>query len=290
MTVAARLGLGAGLIGRAPVEETLRRMSDAEAFATVAMAADAGVQLIDLPAQRPDGERVLGEVLPPSSPLRLVLKTGAIIDNADGLERRARAALQRLGRERAHALVIHTPSALLGDDGPALWDRLRRLKDEGLFEAIGIAACVCDNPLGLARRFKPDIMQLPGSLLDQRLIADGSLGEIADLGVAIHLRSVFMQGLLFLAGHELPPGMAALTPGLSRIRLILAQSGSDPLQAALAFALSRAEVATVIVGVTSPLELRAALAAAAAPAPDLDWDALALNPPCRKGAQQCLAA
>jgi aryl-alcohol dehydrogenase-like predicted oxidoreductase len=290
MSVAARLGLGAGLIGRGPPGETSRRMSDAEAFAAVAMAADAGIQVIDLAAQRPDAERVLGEVLPTSPALRIVLKTDPGLETAEALERGARAALQRLGRDRVHALVVQNPASLLGDDGPAIWDRMRRLKDEGRIEAIGICACVCDDPLGLARRFKPDLMQLPASLLDQRLIADGTLGEIAALGVHIHLRSIFMQGLLFLAGHELPADMAAMTPGLSRIRLILAQAGADPLQAALAFALSRAEVSTVIIGVTSPSELRAALAAASAPPPELDWSALALNPPCLAGAQRCLAA
>jgi aryl-alcohol dehydrogenase-like predicted oxidoreductase len=290
MTIAARLGLGAGLIGRASGVGASRRMSDAEAFATVAIAADAGLAVIDMPSGRPDGERVVGEVLSSTSPLRIVLKTSAQMEAADALEHGAKASLQRLGRERAHALVIHNPSALLGMHGKAIWDRARELKDAGLFDVIGISACVCDDPLGLARRFKPDLMQLPASLLDQRLIVDGVLGEIAALGVAIHLRSVFMQGLLFLASHDLPPDVAELTPGLSRIRLALAEAGADPLQAALAFALSREEVSTVILGVTSPSELRAALAAAAAPAPPLDWSALALNAACRKDFRSCLAA
>lgn len=290
MTVAARLGLGAGLIGRGPAGETARRMSDAEAFAAVAMAADAGVQVIDLAARRPDAERVLGEVLPATPALRIVLKTEPTCDTAEATERALQSALQRLGRTSVHALVVQDPSILLGAEGPAIWDRLRRLKDDGRLEAIGIAACVCDDPLGLARRFKPDLMQLPASLLDQRLIADGTLGELATLDIHIHLRSIFMQGLLFLAGHELPADMAAMTPGLSRIRLILAEARADPLQAALAFALAQAEVSTVIIGVTSPSELRAALAAAAAARPELDWSTLALNPPCLAGVQRCRAA
>ena len=290
MTVASRLGLGAGLIGRGAAGETARRMYDAEAFAAIAMATDAGVGVIDLAPQRPDAERVLGEVLPLSPPLRIILKTDPTAETAEAVERGVQSALQRLGRDRVHALVVQNPSTLLGPEGPAIWNRMRRLKDEGRIEAVGISACVCDDPLGLARRFKPDLIQLPASLLDQRLIANGALGEISALGVAIHLRSIFMQGLLFLAGHELPADMAAMTPGLSRIRLILAEARTDPLQAALAFALAQAEVSTVIVGVTSPSELRAALAAAAAPPPDLDWSALALNPPCLAGIQRCLAA
>ncbi len=290
MTVASRLGLGAGLIGRPAAGKPSRRMSDAEAFATLAIAADARIAMIDMPSGRPDGERVVGEVLPSTSPLRVVLKTSLQSEEADELEHGAKASLQRLGRERAHALVIHNPSALLGVNGRAIWDRARRMKATGLFDAIGISACVCDDPVGLARRFKPDLMQLPASLLDQRLLVDGALGEIAALGIAIHLRSVFLQGLLFLGSHDLPADVARLTPGLSRIRLALAEAGADPLQAALAFALSREEVSIVILGVTSPSELRAALAAASAPAPKLDWSALALDFPCLKDLQSCLAA
>lgn len=290
MTVATKLGLGAGLIGRGPAGATLRGISEAEAFAIVAMAVDAGLQVIDLAADRPDAERILGEVLPSTPSLRLILKTPHLAHTAEAVERGMLSALQRLGRDRAHALVVHNPSILLGAEGPAIWDCMRRLKDDGRIDALGISACVCNDPVGLARRFKPDLMLLPASLLDQRLITDGSLGEIDALGIKIHLRSIFVQGLLFLAGHELPTDLAAMTPGLSRIRLTLAEAGSDPLQAALAFALSRAEVSTVVVGATSAFEFRAALAAAAAPPPDLDWGALALNSPCLAGVKHCLAA
>ena len=120
-------------------------------------------------------------------------------------------------------------------------------------------------------------MQLPASLLDQRLIQDGVLDDIAGRGVELHLRSIFLQGLLFLPRDGLPAGLAAAGPRLSRIRRTIAEAGADPLQAALAFALSRPEASAVVVGVASAAELRAVLAAAAAPAPQLDWGALALD-------------
>src|SRR5690606_36251470 len=133
--------------------------------------------------------------------------------------------------------------------------------------------------LGLARRFKPDVMQLPLSVLDQRLIQDGVLTEVAALGVEVHLRSIFLQGLLFLPRDGLPAPLAGEGPRLSRIRRTMAEAGADPLQAALAFALGRPEASAVIVGVSSAAELRAITAAAAAPAPSLDWGQLALDHP-----------
>ena len=133
-------------------------------------------------------------------------------------------------------------------------------------------------------------MQLPASVLDQRLIQDGVLQDIAALGIEIHLRSIFLQGLLFLPRDGLPQGLAAAGPRLSRIRRTMAEAGADPLQAALSFALARPEAAAVVVGVTSAAELRAILAAAASPAPDLDWDALALDHTLALDPQRWVAA
>ena len=174
------------------------RMSEAEAMAAVALAADAGVRLIDTSAQYGDSEAVLGRVVPkapPSPPpFRIVTKTAPVTVGVNLVETAARASLVRLGVTKAAAIVVHTAADLLGPDGPELWTRLNRLKDEGLYEAVGISARAADDPVGLARRFKPDVMQIPVSLLDQRLIADGALSTLAELGVEVHLRSVFQQG------------------------------------------------------------------------------------------------
>jgi aryl-alcohol dehydrogenase-like predicted oxidoreductase len=154
---------------------------------------------------------------------------------------------------------------------------MKRLRDEGLFARIGVSAYAEDDPLGLARRFRPDVMQVPTSLLDQRLIADGTLAEVAALGVEIQLHSIFLQGLLFVPRYGLPRELADAGPSLSRIRRTIAEAGADPLQAALSFALARPEASTVVVGVATAAELQAIVAAAAAPPPALDWGALALD-------------
>ena len=70
-------------------------------------------------------------------------------------------------------------------------------------EALEVLA---ENPVQLAEQFRPDAMQVPFSLLDQRLLRDGSLSRLKELGVEIHARSIFLQGLLFL---ENPPAKLA---------------------------------------------------------------------------------
>ncbi len=292
MTSAAqKLGLGSALFGaRSAPAAGQMGVAAPEAFAIIALAAEAGVHLIDTAAQWGASEAVLGEVLPSHPPFSIVTKTAPIAGGIEAVERRARASLDRLGQTRARALLVHDAADLLSPDGPALWTRLRRLKDAGLFEAIGFSACACDDPLGLARRFQPDIVQVPLNLLDQRLIANGALGELAAMGVEVHLRSIFLQGLMFRPGHDLPIEARVLAPGLSRLRRRVAEAGADPLRIALAFALSRPEASRVIVGVSSPQELRAVLAAATGVLPELDWDAFRAATPCPLTQRTCAAA
>jgi aryl-alcohol dehydrogenase-like predicted oxidoreductase len=145
---------------------------------------------------------------------------------------------------------------------------------------VGISAYASDDPAGLARRFGPDIIQAPASLLDQRLLVDGTLANIREMGVEVHLRSIFLNGLLFLPPDRAPSHLgAAAISRLSRARRLIAEGRSDPLQAALAFALSRQEASAVIVGAATAAEVNAVIAAAASPPPDLDWDDLALDDP-----------
>ncbi len=71
------------------------------------------------------------------------------------------------------------------------------------------------------------------------------------MGIEVHLRSIFLNGLLFLPPDRAPHHLKAAASRISRARRLIAEGRSDPLQAALGFALSRVEAATVLVGVTS---------------------------------------
>lgn len=274
----ARLGLGTAQFGLDyGVSNRRGRVGEDEVRAVLDTAACSRMTLVDTAAAYGDAERVLGRSWPFPSPFQVVTKTLRLSEGLDRLEARARRSLERLGLARGYALLLHSAEDLLGPDGRALWARLERLKGEGLYQKIGFSAYASDEPAMLARRFNPDVVQVPCSLLDQTLVRDGSLERMAEQGVEIHLRSIFLQGLLFLPRDGLPPGLAHAGPRLSRIRRMLAEAGVDPMQAALAFALDRPEAAAAIVGVTSAAELRAILAASHAPAPALDWSELALD-------------
>lgn len=276
----SKLGLGSAQFALDQSQMTGRgRSPAAEAKEILEIAARAGLGVFDVAGRSGQAEGTLGEILPRPHPFKITISTVRPDRGPDLVETELRATLRRLRLERADTILVPSAADLCGPHGAALWERLNFLKDEGLARRIGVALYASDDPVGVARRFRPDVIQAPASLLDQRLLVSGALADIAEMGVEVHLRSIFLNGLLFLPPDRVPAQLKGAAGRISRARRMIAEGRSDPLQAALGFALSRKEAAAVLVGVTSAAELSAVIAAASSPPPDLDWDDMALDDP-----------
>ncbi len=266
-------GFAAGIDG-AGLRSRLTREAAGEALRLFARA---GAGQFDGPE---DAESLLDSVGDAQFTLRL--KPEAL--GPDHIDGRLRMARERLRPSIAFDALIDG-GRLLAADGDALWAAALAAGETGVCGSIGIAIEPGGDALGLARRFKPALIQVSAGLLDQRLILSGALSEIAALGAEVHVRTSLLHGLLFLPREGLPPALAEAGPQVSRVRRQIAEAGADPLQAALAFALDRPEASRVIVEAGSAGEVRALLAAAGAPSPVLDWPALALDHPAALDAE-----
>ena len=274
----SKLGLGSGQFGFD--QPALRgRPREVEARDILSIAARSGLGVLEIGRHSQSAESLLGQALPRPCPFRITVTTVRPDRGPDLVEAEVRAQLLRMGVDRVDAILAPSATDLFSPLGPQLWDRLRALKDQGLCNKIGVSVYASDDPVGLAKRFKPDVIQAPASLLDQRLLIDGTLAELCEMGVEVHLRSIFLNGVLFLPPDRAPSHLKAAAGRISRARRLIAEGRSDPLQAALGFALSRPEASAVLVGVGSAAEMSAVVAAAMSPPPDLDWDEMALDDP-----------
>ena len=267
-----RLGVGTVQFGQAyGVSNTHGQVPSAEVKLILDLAARMGIGLLDTAANYGEAEAVLGvnDLLP----FRIVSKTCGVQHGVHAVIARVRESVRTLGA--VDLLLVHSVQDLLGPSGTTLWRALQALKAEGLIGGIGISAYVADDPVALAERFRPDAMQLPFSLLDQRLLHDGSLQRLKALGVEIHARSLFLQGLLFMSRP--PEKLGAAGPMLDRIKTEITAAGSTPLAAALGFVLSRPEIDVAVVGITGVQQLNEIVSAALSPVPDMDWGTFALQ-------------
>ena len=279
--IAARLGLGTVQFGLPyGVSNGSGQVPPAEARAILATAHEAGIRVLDTAAAYGMAEALLGELRTQAARFRICTKTLSLREGGlTNVIARARRSAELLGGAPIDALLVHSARDLFGKNGGALWNELQKLKAEGLFSRIGISAYAHDNPVELARGYQPDLMQIPVSLLDQRLVVDGSLDELSRLGIEVHVRSIFLQGLLFVAPEMLPQKLVHAATRLAQIRTAIHAASTTPLAAALAFVLQQSNIDVAVVGVTSTNQLREIISAAAAPAPGLDWGALAVDDP-----------
>jgi len=263
-----KLGLGTVQFGQAyGVSNRTGQVSPDDVRTILDRAAAAGLRVLDTAANYGEAESVLAKQ--DIQAFRVVTKTATAKNGVDAVIARARQSARMLG---ADTLLVHAAADLQDE---ALWPALQALKSEGVFSRIGISAYASDDPAALAERFRPDVMQLAVSMLDQRLIRDGTLTRLKDLNIEVHARSIFLQGLLFM--DTLPQKLRHAAPALADIKEQIIKAGATPMAAALGFALSRPEIDVALVGVTQPMELDDILECAAHPAPVLDWRALALE-------------
>ena len=180
----------------------------------------------------------------------------------DWLLRGVAGTLERLGCDALHGLLLHRAGDLR--EHPALREALAAVVARGWVQHIGLSIYeaadldVLDDDVG-ASPFS--LVQLPFSIVDQRLQRDGTLARLTAAGIEVHARSIFLQGALLLPPEQLPPHLQALAAGQRRLVTALAASGANMLEACLAAALGRPELAAVVVGIHDLAQLDALVAA-----------------------------
>lgn len=279
-----QLGLGTVQFGLDyGVSNRRGRTPEPEVRRILELAATGGVRVLDTAAAYGDSEAVLGRCLAAESPFRIVTKTAPLRQArgaaaAPDLVREGFArSLERLGRDAVDGLLAHHADDLLGPGGDDIFAVLDGLRRQGLARRIGLSVYDGAQIDAALDRYDVDLVQVPASVLDQRLVAGGQLRRLRERGVEVHVRSVFLQGLLLLDPAAAPPYFAPVRHRLAAWRQALDGRGLTPAQGALAFARSL-DADVVLAGVEDAAQLAANISDfAAAEGVGLDFAPFALN-------------
>jgi aryl-alcohol dehydrogenase-like predicted oxidoreductase len=235
--------------------------SRAEARSILQQARNRGIRFIDTASQYGEAEAVLGEN--ELEGFRVITKTpsfrAATIDasHVAKLVSTFEASLSRLAQSDLYGLLLHHADDLLVPGGTQLLAAMEALKAQGRVSKVGISVYDGRQIDAILRVFRPDIVQLPLNVLDQRLLRSGHLERLKEAGAEIHVRSVFLQGLLLMPLDRLPAYFAPIRPLLSRWHDAARDQGVTTTQAALAFVRSLPWVDVVLAGVESQAQLAA---------------------------------
>jgi aryl-alcohol dehydrogenase-like predicted oxidoreductase len=143
----------------------------------------------------------------------------------------------------------------------AHWNVLADLRAKGWLHHAGAS---CDNRPGPAAELlaggRVSALQLPGNVLDQRHQRSGVFRDAASRGVAVFLRSVYLQGLLVMPEEDIPPALRDVVPVRRSLASIAGQAGMSFAELALRYMLTQDGVTCVLTGVETVAQVRENLA------------------------------
>ena len=193
------------------------------------------------------------------------------------------ASLEALGLDRVQILHLHDPEHA-DDVGPIVasggaLDELRKIRDEGLCDAIGLAAGDVEvmRPIVADNAFDVMITHNRFTLVNRN--AEALIDLARERGVAIMNAAPYAGGVFAKGSAEHPryvyqeAGDEALAP-VKRIEALCAEHGVAPGAVALRFSLCEPRVDATICGVSRPERVDQTIAWAEAEVPDALWEAI----------------
>jgi aryl-alcohol dehydrogenase-like predicted oxidoreductase len=238
------------------------QVAESEVLALLAEAAASGLTLLDTAQAYGDAEAVLGRTLPPGHPYRLISKLPAqsqpafTSDHCLVWDQAFERSCVRLGQPCLDALLLHSAADLRKPGGEHLRAWLLSLRQRGLVRRLGVSIYGSADLVGVPPDLL-DLVQLPLSLYDQRLLVDGTITRLRDQGCAVHARSLYLQGLLLSPTASWPAWVdPAARAHHARLEHLAANRGRSLLDFALGFARAQQDLEAVVLGLCSCRELQ----------------------------------
>ncbi len=240
------------------------KVSEKETREILSAAHYAGVDTLDTASSYGDSESNLGEF--GIKDWKVITKLRPILPEchkiADWVITEIHGSCRRLKVDAVEGVLIHHLPDLFSKKGLSLVEGLQKAQTNGLTKRIGVSIYSPEDLDRVASLFWPEIVQAPFNILDRRLLDSGWATKLEEAGSQIHIRSVFLQGLLLMNPADRPEKFKKFDAVWKMLDAFCAKQDKTSLQFCLQYALSHAEFQRVVVGVASKGQLLQLLEAA----------------------------
>jgi len=247
----AQFGLGYG------ISNSLGQVSSQEVSRILDFAKNIGIDALDTAIDYGDSEAVLGNNCLKS--FSLTTKLPKVPKNYKNFEKWIDAqldcSLTRLKVSNLEAILLHQPIQLLESFGERLYQKMELLKKEGLVNKIGISVYSPEELDSICTNFHFDIVQAPFNILDRRLLESGWMSQLEKEGTSLHVRSIFMQGLLLMDKEKRPSQFSPWNQLWDKWHQWLEHTNQSPLEACIRYVFSMPQIDKIVVGIDSKSHL-----------------------------------
>ena len=171
------------------------------------------------------------------------------------LKQNVMISLKNLKIKKFECLLLHNANSLLCKNGDEIYKGIRNMKISGFTNKIGVSIYDFNVLDKILKKFKFNLIQAPFNILDQRLVKEGWLKKLKKRKIEVHVRSIFLQGILLLKHNQLPKKLKKLNKELMIWKNWLEKNKFSSLQVCLSFVLNQNQLDGVVVGYNSASQL-----------------------------------
>jgi aryl-alcohol dehydrogenase-like predicted oxidoreductase len=241
----AQLGLPYGILNGG---ETLSREEVARILDT---AVDHGIDSIDTAIAYGQSESIIGETS--QNRFNIISKLPPLpvdISNvSEWVHSQVQGSLSRLKCTSLEALLLHRPQDLTGAQGAELYAAIGSLMAEKMIHRFGVSIYSPDDLEGIIGTFDIQVVQAPLNVFDRRIL--GITNHLSALNIEVHVRSVFLQGVLIANPKDRPQRFEPWSEHLAQFDEWVRSSGVSAMACCLGFALQQPSIAKLVIGTTS---------------------------------------
>jgi aryl-alcohol dehydrogenase-like predicted oxidoreductase len=245
------------------VGKACRRVAQSEAGEIIRRAKMYGIDTLDTAIGYGESESVLGYL--GLRGWKVVTKLPPVPDYCPNIYKwvsnQVQESMSRLKVRHLYGLLLHYPNQLLGAQGEELYKALQIIKlQEQLVDKIGFSIYAPKELDDIFNKYPIDIIQAPLNILDRRLVESGWASLLNQLGVEIHARSLFLQGLLLMSSSQRPIKFNVWHEVWTAWDTWLNEVGLTPLEACLGYMNELPQIDLAVIGVQSVDQLDEILA------------------------------
>ena len=153
-------------------------------------------------------------------------------------------------------ILVHDDSIVNHKYFPDIWEVLVELKNEQKIKKIGISTYKNNLDQSLFEKYKFDIIQLPYNIYDQYRSENGFLKKLKSNNIEIHVRSVFLQGLLLLNYKKLKGIFSCIREHQKKMHNFFESHGMTIMEGCLRAVVQNNDIDKIILGCDNVLQLK----------------------------------
>lgn len=221
-----------------------------------------GIEYLDTAKAYGNNEDIVGNNIPVHSKFKIISKLkpqnkkSYTRQDEDMWELELNESLRKLKVERIDTMMIHNTRDFTTKGSERLVQWLENIKKIGLTKKTGISIYKKEE-LEYVDLKKIDVVQLPCSIYDQRMITNGTTKFLREKEISIHARSLYLQGLLVTKSSDWPETInKKFLEHHKNFELYAKKNQCGLVELAIEWAKNQEWIDVAIIGVTNENEIR----------------------------------